>query len=61
VTERLGDRWRGFADDALEKLLAGAGLTNIRISVGARRAGDPFTVLIASGQKPGEAPPRTTK
>jgi SAM-dependent methyltransferase len=52
VTERLGDKWRGFSDDALAKLLKGAGLSNVRVSVGARRAGDPFTVLIASGVKP---------
>jgi ArsR family transcriptional regulator len=52
VTERLGDRWRGFSEDALEKLLAAAGLKDLKVSVGARRAGDPFTVLIASGRKP---------
>jgi ArsR family transcriptional regulator len=55
VTERLGDRWRGFNEDALEKLLASAGLTEVRVTVGARRPGDPFTVLIASGRKPGKS------
>jgi SAM-dependent methyltransferase/DNA-binding HxlR family transcriptional regulator len=51
VRERLGDRWTGFADDALAKLLHEAGLSDVRVNVGARRAGDPFTVLIASGTK----------
>lgn len=52
VTERLGDRWRGFNEDALEELLAAAGLKDLKVTVGARRPGDPFTVLIASGRKP---------
>lgn len=52
VTERLGDRWRGFSEDGLEKLLAAAGLEDVRVTVGARKPGDPFTVLIASGCKP---------
>jgi ArsR family transcriptional regulator len=52
VRERLGDRWTGFSDETLRKLLRDAGLDNIKITVGARRTGDPFTVLIASGVKP---------
>ena len=52
VHERLGDRWPGFSEEALKKLLAGAGLDQIKLTVGARRTGDPFTVLIASGVKP---------
>src|SRR5215210_901506 len=44
VRERLGDRWLGFSEDELRKLLASAGLEQIKVSVGARRAGDPFTV-----------------
>lgn len=51
VHERLGDRWPGFADDRLKSLLTEAGLTDIRLTVGARRVGDPFTVLVASGVK----------
>jgi ArsR family transcriptional regulator len=51
VRERLGDRWLGYSDSALRALMAGAGLTGVRITVGARRTGDPFTVLIASGVK----------
>lgn len=52
VHDRLGDRWPGFADDKLKQLLAGAGLQEIKVTVGARRVGDPFTVLVASGVKP---------
>ncbi|MCA1558947.1 MAG: metalloregulator ArsR/SmtB family transcription factor [Acidobacteria bacterium] len=51
VRERLGDRHLGFRDDSLAGLLKGAGLTNVKVRVGARRTGDPFTVLIASGLK----------
>jgi ArsR family transcriptional regulator len=51
VTERLGDRWLGFSETTLTTFLRDAGLTDIRVTVGARRTGDPFTVLIASGVK----------
>jgi hypothetical protein len=52
VRSRLGDRWLGFSDEAIAKLLKGAGLTDVRVNVGARRTGDPFTVIVASGVKP---------
>jgi SAM-dependent methyltransferase len=52
VRERLGDTWLGFEDEELKRLLADAGLSNVKLSVGAHRARDPFTVLIASGTKP---------
>lgn len=52
VRERLGDRWPGFTPEALKNLLVGAELTDVKVNVGARRSGDPFTVLIASGAKP---------
>lgn len=52
VRDRLGDRWLGFSDDALAKLLKSAGLIDVRVNVGARRTGDPFTVIVASGVKP---------
>lgn len=48
----LGDRWLGFSDDQLRNLLAGAGLTDVRVRVGARNQGDPFVVLIAVGTRP---------
>jgi ArsR family transcriptional regulator len=51
VREQLGDRWLGFTDDQLHAYLSDAGLSNVRVTVGARRGGDPFTVLIASGNK----------
>jgi SAM-dependent methyltransferase len=51
VRERLGDKWLGFDDEELKRLLEDAGLTGVKVTVGARRARDPFTVLIASGLK----------
>ena len=51
VRDRLGDTWLGFDDAELKRLMEGAGLTGVKITVGARRARDPFTVLIASGSK----------
>jgi SAM-dependent methyltransferase len=52
VRDRLGDRWQGFEDAALAKLLKEADLKDVRVGVGARKSGDPFTVLVASGRKP---------
>ena len=51
VRERLGDKWLGFEDAELRAMMETAGLSGVRITVGARRARDPFTVLIASGVK----------
>jgi ArsR family transcriptional regulator len=51
VRERLGDRWLGFTPEGLENLLVAAELTDVKVNIGSRRAGDPFTVLIASGMK----------
>ena len=51
VRARFGDQRLGFSDAALERLLRGAGLHQVRVQVGARHAGDPFVVLIASGIK----------
>jgi SAM-dependent methyltransferase len=52
VRDRLGDRWLGFTREGLGTLLEGAGLIDVKVNVGARRTGDPFSVLIASGVKP---------
>ena len=52
VKGTLGDQWLGFKDEQLKSLIAAAGFTEIAVRVGARRAGDPFTVLIASGKAP---------
>jgi len=51
VRAKLGDRRLGFDDDELKKMLMASGLSDVRVGVGARKAGDPFTVLIASGTK----------
>jgi SAM-dependent methyltransferase len=51
VRERLGDEQLGFSDDDLSRLLREAGLEQVRVTVGARKTGDPFTVLIASGTR----------
>jgi ArsR family transcriptional regulator len=52
VRAKLGDRWLGFDDDALRRLVAGAGLVEATVRIGTRRASDPFTVLVATGRKP---------
>jgi len=60
VHSKLGDRVKGFADAELKKMLTSAGLRDVRVGVGARRTGDPFTVLLAAGTRPpGHVPKRT--
>ena len=61
VKARLGDRCLGFADEELRQLLCAAGLERVQIRVGARRTGDPFTVLIASGLKKARRPVAATQ
>jgi hypothetical protein len=39
-------------------MLRGAGLSDVRVHVGASKAGDPFAVLIASGVKTQMANPK---
>jgi SAM-dependent methyltransferase len=51
VRAKLGDRRLGFDDDELKRMLTDAGLEHVHVGVGARKAGDPFTVLVASGTK----------
>ena len=51
VRARFGDRRLGFSRSALESLLLGGGLVDVSVTIGAQKAGDPFTVLIASGAK----------
>ncbi len=55
VRARFGDRHLGFSIEELRELLEGGGLTHVRVSTGAARRGDPFTVLVASGTKPAHA------
>jgi len=54
VRTKLGDRTLGFNDGELKRMLTEAGLRDVKVGVGASKAGDPFTVLIASGTKPGK-------
>ena len=51
VKDRLGDHWLGFSDEALGAMMRRAGLHHVRLQLGARKAGGPFTVTIASGTK----------
>jgi ArsR family transcriptional regulator len=52
VRKRFGDRHLGFSSHQLETLLRDGGLHDVKVNVGASKAGDPFAVLIASGVKP---------
>jgi ArsR family transcriptional regulator len=51
VRDKLGDRWFGFSDEHLSGLLTRAGLSDVRVQLGARRTNDPFAVLLAIGTK----------
>jgi ArsR family transcriptional regulator len=61
VRAKLGDRTLGFNDGELKRMLVDAACHDVRVGVGARKAGDPFTVLIASGVKPGSPVSAETK
>ena len=52
VRTTLGDRWLGFDDADLERLIAQAGFEDAVVRVGARGAADPFVTLIAAGTRP---------
>jgi SAM-dependent methyltransferase len=60
VRDRLGDRWQGFSDERLSALLRGAGFTSVKVGVGSRRTGDPFTVLVASGTRARSGPTQSS-
>jgi ArsR family transcriptional regulator len=51
VQDSLGDRWLGFTPERLEALITGAGFDHVKVRTGARKAGDPFAVLIATGTR----------
>jgi ArsR family transcriptional regulator len=51
VKARLGDKWLGFSEARLHDLVRGAGFIKPIVRIGARKTGDPFTVLIAAGTK----------
>ena len=61
VRDKLGDRVLGFSDADLKDLLTSAGLDDVRVGVGARRTGDPFTVLVACGVRADTAYHEDTK
>ena len=61
VRAKLGDRRLGFADEELRRMLTAAGLVDVKVGVGARKAGDPFTVLIAAGTRAAAKPTKDTK
>lgn len=50
VSDRLGDRWLGFAHSRLDALMSDAGLADIRVQVGLDE--QPFGVVVAVGTKP---------
>jgi ArsR family transcriptional regulator len=50
--KKLGDLWLGFEEPSLKKMMSDAGLGEIRLEIGARKRGDPFQVIVASGRKP---------
>lgn len=51
VHNSLGDLWLGFTPERLESLIADAGFDHVTVRPGARKAGDPFAVLIATGTR----------
>src|SRR5688500_16558381 len=51
VRARHGHQRLGFSQVELQSLLQSGGLDDVRVTIGSRKAGDPFTVLIASGVK----------
>jgi ArsR family transcriptional regulator len=51
VRARFGSQRLGFSPEELEVLLQSAGLACVRVTTGTKKAGNPFTVLIASGVK----------
>lgn len=52
VRARFGNQRLGFSAGALEGLLHAGGFAGVRVTVGTKTAGNPFTVLVASGVKP---------
>ncbi len=51
VKTKLGDVWLGFEEKELRGFLEKAKFTRIRIGIGSKRRGDPFTVLIGCAVK----------
>ena len=51
VRDKLGDHWFGFSDEQLTTLLTRAGLSDVKVTPGARTTNDPFAVVLAIGTK----------
>ena len=51
VRSKLGDPWLGFEEKEVRVFLQNAKFTDIHLDVGAKRRGDPFTVLIGCATK----------
>jgi SAM-dependent methyltransferase len=51
MRDKFGDRTLGFSENTLRHLLLDAGLTDVRTALGARKAGDPFAVVLACGRR----------
>ena len=51
VRTKFGDPWLGFQDKQLQNYLHQAGFEGVHLETGAKRKGDPFTVLIGYASK----------
>jgi ArsR family transcriptional regulator len=51
VRDQLGHEWRGFDEEEIQGWCQAAGLADIRLDEVARRRGNPFVVIAASGTK----------
>jgi ArsR family transcriptional regulator len=49
--KKLGDKWMGFDEESLRKMMKDAGLKDLQLEIGASKRGDPFQVIVASGKK----------
>ena len=50
--KKLGDKWLGFDEESLRKMMRDAGLRDLQFEIGSSKRGDPFQVIVASGKKP---------
>ncbi|HVE38973.1 MAG TPA: metalloregulator ArsR/SmtB family transcription factor [Planctomycetota bacterium] len=50
--KKLGDKWLGFDEESLRKMMKEAGLRELQFEIGSSKRGDPFQVIVASGKKP---------
>jgi SAM-dependent methyltransferase len=50
--KKLGDKWLGFDEESLRRMMREAGLRDLQFEIGSSKRGDPFQVIVASGKKP---------